>query len=119
MYRFTYNFTNEINMRLKWIPVLLLFLVAACGPGWDGYDENYSEVMPISTAPWEGDEIVYVVLDETEVEVALEGLQTHDYLSAPAVSLSELIVKSALTPNPESYVYAFTATDDYNLFVKR
>jgi len=106
-------------MKEKFLFLLLVLALGACGPGWDGYDDNYSEVGPVNTAPWEGDEVVYVVLDETEVEVALEGMQTYDYLGAPAVSLSDLVVKSGLTPNPESFRYDFTATDGYDLFVKR
>jgi len=96
--------------------VLMLF---GCGPGWEGYEDNYSEVGPVSEAPWAGDESVFVVLDDTKVEVFLESMTTYDYQGAPAVSLSELIIKSAVTPNPETYRYDFTATDNYNLLIKR
>jgi hypothetical protein len=33
--------------------------------------------------------------------------------------LSDLIIKSGIVADPESYRYDFTATDDYDLFIKR
>ena len=101
------------------LSLLLAVGFAACGPGWDGYADNYSDVGPVTTAPWSGDETVFVVLDTSEVEVPLAGMQTYDYEGAPAVSLSELIVNSGLAATPESFYYDFTAADGYDLFIKR
>lgn len=95
------------------------FLFIGCGPGWDGYEKNYSTVEPVSTEPWEGPETVFVVLEETEVEVPLKGLLTYDFKSTPAVLLSELILAGGLSPNPEDFSFDFTATDGYNLLIKR
>lgn len=98
---------------------LAVLWCCGCGPGWDGYADRYSAVEPVPEIPWVGDEFVRVVLDETSVDVALEGLDTRDYEGAPAVLLSDLIVKSGLIQDPESYRYNFTATDGYDLFIKR
>jgi hypothetical protein len=98
------------------VTVLLCF---GCGPGFDGYEEQYSEVVPVSTEPWEGAETVFVVLEGAEVEVELLGMQTYDFSGAPAVSLSELIIASGLAADPEIYRYNFTATDGYDLLIKR
>lgn len=100
----------------------VLFILApvfSCGPGWDGYEDNYSEPVPAGGVPWEGDETVFVVFDQTTVEVALLGMDTYDYKGASAVSLSELIINSGIIPDPENYRYNFTATDGYDLFIKR
>ncbi len=99
--------------------LLLLALVAACGPGWEGYDDQYSDPGPIPSEPWEGEETIFVELDETSVEVPLAGLETRDFMGVRAVLLADVVVASGLTPNPESYWYDFTATDGYNLFQKR
>jgi hypothetical protein len=107
-------------MSIRHLLIVLLFLpLIACGPGWDGYQDNYSEPGPVSTEPWDGPEIVFVALDDVTVEVELAGLQTRDYLGVAAVLLSDLIIKSGLTPNPESFYYDFTASDGYDLLVKR
>lgn len=98
---------------------IALALLFGCGPGWEGYQDNYSDPGPVVTDPWEGDESVFVALEDTVVEVALEGMETYDYLGALAVSLSNIVVNSGLTPNPESYYYDFTAADGYDLYVKR
>jgi hypothetical protein len=94
-------------------------LCLGCGPGWDGYKGNYSKVGPVNTAPWEGDEHVLVVLADAQVDAPLAGMQTYDYEGARAVSLSELIVNSGLAATPDSYYYDFTATDGYDLPIKR
>jgi hypothetical protein len=96
-----------------------LALVPGCGPGWDGYKNGYSSVGPVPSTPWAGDESVYVVLDQTSVQVFLAGMTTHDYLGARAVSLSELVERSGLTETPETFRYDFTATDGYDLLRKR
>ena len=96
-----------------------LFFAPGCGPGWDGYSDEYSKVVPVSAGPWKGDESVYVVLEDTKVEVALEGLDTQDFKGAPAVLLSDLIIKSGIISEPSTYHYDFTATDGYDLFIKR
>jgi len=97
----------------------LALAVAACGPGWEGYQDNYSDVGPLTLGPWEGDEHVIVVLEETEVDVALEGIQTYDFNGALSVLLSDLIIQSGTTLTPELYRYNFTATDGYDLLIKR
>jgi hypothetical protein len=91
----------------------------SCGPGFDGYADQYSDVAPVSLAPWEGDETVFVDLEGQSVEVELAGMETYDYEGAPAVSLAELILSSGITQTPESFRYDFTASDGYNLFTKR
>ena len=96
-----------------------LALLAGCGPGWDEYQDHYSPAGPVITEPWSGPESVFIVLDDAQVEVLLEGMQTYDYQGALAVSLSDLVIQSGLTPNPESFRYDFTATDGYDLFIKR
>ncbi len=90
-----------------------------CGPGWDGYSENYSDPGPVLQTPWDGDESVIVEWEDMSVETFLKGLETRDYLGAPAVRLSDIIIQSGLANNPESYRYDFTATDGYNLYKKR
>jgi hypothetical protein len=104
-------------------PILVLLCVlglsTACGPGWEGYADNYSEVVDVPDEPWAGDETVFVALDDVTVETPLAGLATYDYEGAPSVRLSELIIQSGVTETPESYRYDFTATDGYDLFIKR
>jgi len=103
-----------ICITLAWLAAL-----PACGPGWEGYDDQYSDPGPVPAEPWEGEESIFVELADTSVEVPLAGLDTRDYLGVRAVLMADLIVASGLTPNPESYWYDFTATDGYNLFRKR
>lgn len=98
---------------------VIFFLLSGCGPGWEGYENNYSTVEPISEEPWEGTESVFVALDDLEVEVPLKGLMTYDFNSAPSVSLSELVLAAGISQTPEDFRYDFTATDDYNLLIKR
>ncbi|HPQ71635.1 MAG TPA: hypothetical protein PKW95_21090 [bacterium] len=105
--------------RLIFALLAALALTVACGPGWDEYQDHYSPAGPVVTAPWSGPESVFIVLDDAQVEVLLEGMQTYDYQGALAVSLSDLVIQSGLTPNPESFRYDFTATDGYDLFIKR
>ena len=97
--------------------ILILFL--SCGPGWKGYEDQYSDVGPVSLEPWEGAESVFVVIGDVRQKTPLAGLQTYDYLGLRAVSLSELIIASGASLTPEDYRYDFTATDGYNLLVKR
>jgi hypothetical protein len=97
----------------------LLQALVSCGPGWDGYDQNYSEIQPIDLTPWSGLETVTVVLDGMEVAVKLEGMQSYDYLGTKAISLSELIIGSGLTQHPDQYRFNFTAGDGYDLLIKR
>lgn len=111
--------TNRGNTLAGFLLCCILALVAGCGPGWEGYEDAYSDVGPVVTAPWEGPETVFVVAGDTSVELALEGLPTYDYNGALAVSLSELIVQSGAVISPQGYRYDFTATDGYNLLVKR
>ena len=60
-----------------------------------------------------------MVLGDTEVEVVLEGMDQHDFNGAPAVLLSEVILQSSLADAPELYRYNLTATDGYDLLIKR
>lgn len=99
--------------------ILFLLLPAACGPGWEGYEDNYSDPGPVPAEPWAGDESVFIELEDAVVETPLAGLETRDYLGVAAVLLADLVIASGLTPNPESYRYDFTATDGYNLYIKR
>ncbi len=96
-----------------------LFLPLGCGPGWEGYEDRYSDAGPIPSEPWDGPQSVFVAFEDMNVEVFLEGMETCDFHGAPAVRLSELIIKSGLTNEPENFRYDFTATDGYNLFIKR
>lgn len=106
-------------MKRAWLYIVIFLLPAACGPGWEGYEDNYSEPGPVSAEPWTGEEIVYIALADTVVETPLAGLETRDYLGVPAVLLSDLVIASGLAANPESYRYDFTATDGYDLYIKR
>lgn len=102
--------------------LLLLFCATvplSCGPGWEGYENNYSKPSAPNLGPWEGDEFVYVALGEDQIKVDLAGMQTHDYNGAPAVLLSDVIIQSSITTEPEKYRYDFTATDGYDLLIKR
>ena len=110
---------RNINTLAGLAIAVTLILLAGCGPGWEGYEDNYSEVVEISSEPWEGPETVFVVLDEMSVEVPLAGLRTYDYNGAPSVLLSELIIAGGIAAAPEDYRYDFTATDGYNLLKKR
>jgi hypothetical protein len=113
--------TNKRQKRLLPIIFLVNFILGlpACGPGWDGYENRYSDPGPVSSAPWEGEQSLIVELEGASVPVQLAGMETHDYLGAPAISLSAIIIQSGLAGDPESYRYDFTATDGYNLFIKR
>ena len=106
-------------MRIAPALIVIVCLVLACGPGWDGYEKDYTVPGPVPATPWEGDQSVFVVLGGNTVEVALAGMKTYDYHGSAAVSLSELVIKSGLTGTPASYVYDFTATDGYDLLRKR
>ena len=98
---------------------VIFLLVAGCGPGFEGYADQYSEAEPFTGEPWDGDQIVYVVLEDAEATVELNGMETVEFQGVPAVHLSDVIIASGLTQNPEVYRYDFTATDAYNLFAKR
>ena len=110
-------------MRCKHILVQLCAMgclgVVSCGPGWEGYVDDYSVPGEVETEPWTGEEQVTVVLDDQQVVVVLAGMNTYDFMGASAVSLSDLILKSELTEDPESFRYDFTASDSYNLLIKR
>lgn len=105
--------------------VLLPWLMLSCGDGWDAYRDIYNAPPGAPPGqPWEGDEAVWVVLGQTEVETALEGIVTSEFQGAggvrfAGVRLSDLIEASQITPNPELFRYDFTATDGYNLLGKR
>jgi len=104
---------------------LFLFSFAGCGDGWDAYEDAYR----IQTGgepgePWTGPEVVTVVLGAARVDTALEGIETSPFktssgLTLAAVRLSDLIDKAGVTSAPEQYRYDFTASDGYNLLIKR
>ena len=111
------------RLRFVHILVLLPFILLGCGGGWDAYRDVYDAPSGEPPGqPWVGDETVFVVLGQSEVETALEGIVTSDFQGGGAVRLSELIEESEITDNPEQFRYNFIATDDpnpYNLLVKR
>lgn len=104
---------------MLFILVFLICFAASCGPGFEGYDQQYSDIDVNAGAPWEGNETVFVALDQASVEVPLAGMTTYDYLGAPSVLLSDIVIDSGLAPDPTLYRYDFTATDGYNLLKKR
>jgi len=110
--------------RLRFVRILLLlpFILLGCGDGWEAYQDVYNAPSGEPPGqPWVGDETVFVVLGQTEVETTLEGIVTSDFGGVAGVRLSDLIEKSQITETPEQYGYDFTATDDppYNLLAKR
>jgi hypothetical protein len=110
---------------LLFILLLVPFILFGCGDGWDAYRDDYNtDPGPPPGQPWEGDETVWVVLGQTEIETALEGIVTSEFRGAggvplAGVRLSDLIETSQITDNPELFRYDFTATDGYNLLGKR
>ena len=110
---------------LRFVQILLLllllpFILLGCGDGWDAYQDVYNAASGEPPGqPWVGDETVFVVLGQTEIETALEGIVTSDFEGIAGVRLSDLIEKSRITGTPEQYRYDFTATDGYNLLEKR
>jgi hypothetical protein len=95
-------------------------MLLSCGDGWDAYKNAYeADQGEPPGEPWAGDETVFVKLGATEVETPLEGIVTSDFNGSGAVRLSDLIDASQITANPELYRYDFTATDGYNLLIKR
>jgi len=118
------NISKDHSMIRKHSPsiftlCILIWVAASCGPGFKGYDQQYSDIDVNAGAPWQGDESVFVALDQTNVKVSLKGMTTYDYLGAPAVLLSEIIINSGLASDPTLYRYDFTATDGYDLLRKR
>ena len=113
------------RLLLLFLPFSALLVVQACGGGWDAYKEFYENQDPGDVGePWEGPESVFLVLGETEVESFLEGIVTTAFPSSsgvdiPGVLLSEFIEGAGMTASPESFRYDFTATDGYNLLIKR
>jgi len=108
------------RLRFVHILVLLPFVLLGCGDGWDAYQDIYNAPPGEPPGqPWEGDEAVWVVLGQTAVKTALEGIVTSDFEGIAGVRLSDLIEKSQITETPEQYRYDFTATDGYNLLAKR
>lgn len=110
----------KINHTLTVFTLLFILIIShGCGPGFDGYQDQYSDLAPVSTDPWDGSQTVYVILNDSEVQTPLADLQTYDFQGQPAVLLSELIISSGITQTPEDYRFDFTATDGYNLLTKR
>jgi hypothetical protein len=112
---------------LRFLPLLLVlpWLVLSCGDGWDAYRDAYNADQGVPPGePWVGDETVFVVLGQNEVETPLAGIVTYEFQGAggvrlAGVRLSDLIDVSGITNNPELFRYDFTATDGYNLLGKR
>ncbi len=100
----------------------LALFVMGCG-SFDDYAflyEGPGDVAEIVAGePWAGEEWVNVVLGEESRVVALAGLPATFFRGAPAVVLVEVVATAGLTAAPEDFRYDFTATDDYNLFIKR
>jgi len=116
----------EINMTMPqpcktWTLIAFACLVImGCGEGWEAYERQYDtsgDQRP--GVPWQGEEAVLVVLGNVEVETPLAGIETSDFKGVGAVRLSDLIRESGITASPEDYRYDFTATDGYNLLLKR
>jgi hypothetical protein len=107
--------------RIRCLCMLIVFpwLLLGCGDGWDAYKDSYVDESEPPGEPWVGDETVFVRLGATEVETPLAGIETSDFLGVGAVRLSDLIEASQITAAPDSFRYDFTATDGYNLLIKR
>ena len=105
--------------------ILLCLVLAGCGEGWDAYQQYYEQGGGgVPGEPWTGPEKVFVVLAAERVETALNGIPTSGFpttsgLTIAAVRLSDLVEKADITATPEAYRYDFTASDGYNLLVKR
>ena len=110
-----YNFARITAFFL----IFILSSIFACGPGWEAYEDQYSDLAPVSLEPWEGSQNILVVIDDVNQETPLAGLQTYDFLGVRAILLSELIIASTVSQTPEDYRFDFTATDGYNLLAKR
>jgi len=112
--------SKSLRMNLLSILLLLPCILLGCGEGWDAYKDAYDQEQGGTPGePWVGDEMVFVVLGQTEVETPLEGIITADFRGFAAVRLSDLITTSGITATPEAFRYDFTATDGYNLLIKR
>ena len=109
------------SLRTNLLSILLLpCILLGCGEGWDAYKDAYDQEQGGTPGePWVGDETVFVVMGQTEVETPLEGIITADFRGFAAVRLSDLVQTSAITANPDAFRYDFTATDGYNLLEKR
>jgi len=99
--------------------------LSGCGEGWDAYKSFYANTPSENPGePWAGPEAVVVELGAERVETALEGIETSAFhttsgLTIAAVRISDLIDRSGITDSPESYRFDFTASDGYNLLLKR
>ena len=117
--------SKSLQTNLSSILLLLPCILLGCGEGWDAYKDHYNTAPGEPPGqPWVGDETVFVVLGQTEVETPLEGIQTADFRGFGAVRLSDLIQASAITATPDAFRYDFTARpppegDGYNLLAKR
>jgi hypothetical protein len=95
--------------------------LAGCG-SFEDYRFQYAAVDAADVAagaPWAGPERVTVALDPAAVEVPLAGLVAATFRDAPAVPLQTLVAAAALTDEPQRYRYDLTASDGYDLLVKR
>ena len=104
-----------------WTLIACTFLLLlGCGEGWEAYEKQYDTSGDQAPGePWEGPETVFIVLGILEVETPLAGIETSEFSGVGAVRLSDLIQTSGITASPEDYRYDFTATDGYNLLLKR
>ena len=97
-----------------------MVLAVGCGPGFEGYSRLYQEPdASLPGKPWAGKEVVWLQLDEEEREVPLAGLPTTELNGAAAVPLTAVVEAAGIVAKPERYRYNFTATDGYDLLVKR
>ena len=99
--------------------VFYLLAAASCGPGWKGYASNYELAGPPPGGLWTGTQTVFVKLGQTTVKVPLAGMEVVEYKGASGVSLSQLVLDSAVASDPSTYCFDFTATDKYDLLIKR
>ncbi len=104
------------------ITLVIAIVLVGCG-SYDDYAFQYEggadvpEV--VAGEPWVGDERVILVLGAEKKEVPLAGITSTSFRGAPAVFLTDVVLAAALEEAPEDFRYDFTASDGYNLFVKR
>lgn len=106
---------------MRHLVVILGLLLFGCGSYGDyAFEYEGGDVAMVAAGePWEGDERVWVVLGDTEIDLPLAGIAAGEFRGVSALVLAQVVRAAAVTERPEDYRYDFTATDDYNLLVKR